>query len=154
MDIWKVLRIIWKLVVGYTTGGIYNRLLVHGPEGTGLVGLIDDVVIICLGTAFEMGWTGTLALTVFTGELVKIVVEGIEWAEMDEDERQRQLDIIQEKYPENVYLYGNVSDLDGLKLWISGRYLAKTDLGETVFQAVRDLFEVVAETAEEVAIVA
>lgn len=150
---WKVLRIIWKLVMGYTTGGIYNRLLVHGPEGTGLVGLIDDVVVICLGTAFEFGWTESLALSVFAGEIVKLVLEGIEWADMDEQERQRQLDIIQQKYPENVYIYGNVSDLDGIKLWISGRYLAQTDIGQSVFQAVRDLFEVVAETAEEVAIV-
>lgn len=148
MNALKVARIIWKIIFAFFGGNLVNEFIVHGPPGGGFVGLLDDLVVIALGTTYELGLWGGLALTVFAGEIRKIIEDADEYWSMSDNERETLRTQLRQQHPIQVYVYGRLNVDDAIKLWFSGRYLARTELGQSVFQAVSDIFELLPDLAE------
>lgn len=148
MDFWVILQYGWKIGWGYIFGSWINTWIVHGNPGGGLVGLIDDVIILLLKSSVEASFVESVAIGVFAAEVLKIIEDGEEYWSMNAKERATLKREQEQHSPHNVYLYGNISAADALRLWISGRYLAKTELPASVWQAVENLFGIVAEDAE------
>lgn len=149
----KTFRFAWALLKGYVGGGLINELIVHGPPGGGMVGMLDDLIVAVLGTSYELGFWGGLAMSVFFSEVRKIIEDGEEYYQMSDRERAVVRRYVRQEHPYHIYLYGRIDVEDFINLYFSGRYLAGTKLGESVFQAVSDIFELLPEI-EEVALVA
>lgn len=156
MGIYKIIRILWKLLIAYEGGGLTNAMIVHGPPGGGWIGLADDVLVIAIkmlaeGAGFELTFGEGLALGIFIGEIRKIIEDGEEY--WDASDRQRahirwEVEHDPAFAEAGPYLYGRISVEDVLWLSFSGKIVGQSEAVTSIWQAVTDIFAVVGDSAD------
>lgn len=147
---------VWKLFLAYEGGGLTNAMIVHGPPGGGWVGLADDITVIVLkmiaaNAGFDLSFGEGLALSIFLGEIRKIIEDGEEyWDASDRERAHIRYEVEHDPaFAEaGPYLYGRISVEDVLWLSFSGKILGQSEAVTSMWQAVTDIFAVVGDTAD------